>query len=103
MAAIDKILKEAQIEALEEADLMDKQSVRAASDETLIKIQGIGPATIIKLREWSVTEVDDGDAISLRFLLLKNSGERLDVAPGDVIPARFGAARHVETGKARWH
>jgi len=98
----EAFLNAAQVEALQKAGLIDKLSVRRATDEELIKLDGIGPATIIKLRDWCVDEVAEGDAISLRNLALNANGERLDVLPGDVIPARFGAARQVEKGKATW-
>ncbi len=98
----EKFLKSAQVEALQNAGYKDELSIRAASDEELIKLDGIGPATIIKLREWGVIKVEKGDAIAKRFLVLKCGDERLDVRPGDVIPARFGAEEIVESGKATW-
>jgi hypothetical protein len=49
-----------------------------------------------------VIKVEKGDAIAKRFLVLKCDGERLDVRPGDVIPARFGAEEIVGKGKASW-
>lgn len=103
MTEIGEILKEAQVEALEKAGLVDKVSIRAASDEDLIKIDGIGPATVIKLREWGVIEVEKGDAVAKRFLVLKCAGEDpLNVKPGDIIPARYGAEVVVKSGKATW-
>ena len=98
----DKFLKPAQVDALLGSGYANKHSVRTASDEDLIKLSGIGAATVIKLKEWAVGEVSEGDAISKRHLALKANGERLDVAPGDIIPAKFGAEEIVKSGKATW-
>lgn len=98
----EKFLKPAQVKALQNAGFPDKLSIRAASDEELIKLDGIGPATIIKLREWGVIKVEKGDAIAKRFLVLKCGDERLNIRPGDVIPSRFGAEEIVKKGKASW-
>ena len=98
----EKFLNKGQVEALKKAGLVDKISIRAASDEDLIKLDGIGAATVVKLREWGVGDVKEGDAISLRCLVLKREDEVLEVAPGDIIPARFDAARAVEKGQATW-
>ena len=98
----EKFLKKEQVEALQKAGFVDKKAVRAASDEDLVKVAGIGAASVIKLREWAIGKVDAGDAISKRFLALKCGEESLDVRPGDIIPAKFGAERQVEKGKATW-
>lgn len=98
----EAFLNAAQVEALQKAGFIDKVTVRRATDEELIKLNGIGPATIIKLRDWCIGEVAEGDAVSLRCLSLNANGEILDVNPGDIIPAKFGAARQVEKGKASW-
>lgn len=102
MPGYASFLKEEQVAELVKAGLNDKVSIRAASDEDLVKIDGIGAATVLKLREWSIIEVAEGDAVSKRFLVLKDGEDRLDVRPGDVIPARFGAERWVKSGKATW-
>lgn len=97
-----KFLKEEQVTELIKAGYTDKLSIRAASDEELIKVNGVGPATILKLREWGVVEVEKGDAVAKRFLALRDGADSLDVRPGDIIPARFGAERWVKSGKATW-
>ena len=97
-----KFLKEEQVAALVKAGYVDKLSVRAASDEQLVKVEGIGAATVMKLREWGISEVEKGNAIARRFLVLKCGDETLDVRPGDIIPAKFGAKEVVEKGKASW-
>ena len=103
MTDISEILKDEQLEELEKAGLYDKAKIRAASDEELVGVRGIGLATAEKLREWAIPEeMADGDAISKRFLVLKHGAERLDVRPGDLIPAKFGAENCVKSGKATW-
>ena len=97
------LLKEDQVIAMLNAGFESKLSVRAASDEELIKIDGIGAATVIKLREWSVFEVPEGDAISLRHLALNDGTDTpYNVNPGDIIPAHLGAEDQVNAGRAIW-
>lgn len=102
MTEIGEILNEKQLEALKQAGLDNRIAVRAATDEQLVKVNGIGAATVIKLREWSVYDVEEGHAIAKRYLCLKNGKERLDVRPGDSIPPEFGAAEMVDKGMAEW-
>lgn len=45
------ILTEAQLEALAEAGFDSPESISAATDEELDAVQGIGPATVTKIRE----------------------------------------------------
>lgn len=96
------LLRPDQVEALIKAGIKSKEDIRAASDEELVNIKGIGAVSVASLREWSIGGVEKGAAISKRFLVLTNGAERLDVRPGDVIPAEFGAARAVEKGQAYW-
>jgi hypothetical protein len=103
MTEIGEILNEKQLEAMKKAGFADKIAIRAASDEDLIKVEGIGPATIIKLREWGIEEAGAGNAVSRRFLVLKCKGkEALSVRPGEIIPAEYGADEMVEKGLATW-
>ena len=96
------LLKPEQVEAMVKAELMSKEDIRAASDEDLIKIRGVGLAAVQSLRDWSVEDLGKGNAIARRFLVLKDGDDSLDVRPGDVIPARFGAENMVKAGKASW-
>jgi len=100
----EKFLKPAQADALKEARFVDKKSIRAASDEDLVKVNGIGAVAVVKLREWAVPEeLKEGDAISLRCLVFADEdGFPVNILPGDIIPAKFDAARCVEKGQAVW-
>ena len=100
--AYAKLLKPEQVEAMLMVGIESIEDVRAASDEELVKIKGIGLSALNKLREWSSADVGKGNAVARRYLSLKNGEETLDVRPGDIIPARFGAAEQVEKGKASW-
>jgi len=100
--AYSGLLKAEQESALVEEGLLNKEDIRAASDEELIKIKGVGLAAVQKLRDWSVKDLKKGNAIARRYLALKCDGETLDVSPGDEIPARFGAEEAVAKNKATW-
>ena len=103
MTEIGEILNEKQLEEIEKAGLDDKIALRAISDEELVKTPGIGLATAQKLRDWSVFDVPEGDAISLRCLVFADEdGEQITILPGDIIPAKYDAARAVEKGQATW-
>jgi len=102
MTEIGEILNKKQLEAMEKAGFSEKIAIRAASDSQLVAVDGIGAATVVKLREWSIYELPEGDAVAHSCLILKDGDERLQVLPGDIIPARFGAARQVEKGRATW-
>ena len=103
MAEIGSILNQTQIANLASAGIHDKEELRAVSDEILNEIEGIGSATVKKLREWAERpEVKQGDAISLCYLSIREGDKRLNVSPGDVIPAEFDAETRVAQGKARW-
>ena len=102
LPAFAKLLKPEQVDAMLEAELATKEDIRAASDEDLIKVKGIGLATVQALRDWSVEDLEKGNAIARRFLVLRCGDESLDVRPGDIIPAKFGAKEQVERGKASW-
>ena len=96
-------LDKKQVASLEKARIVDKFSVRAASDEQLVKLEGIGAATVIKLREWAVGAVPKGDAIAMRVLVFPDeNGDPVEFLPGDIIPAEYGAEEQVKKGKARW-
>ena len=96
------LLKPEQEKALMDAGLMSKEDVRAASDEDLIKVKSVGLAAVQILRDWSVKDLGKGSAIARRYLALKDGADRLDVSPGDVIPAGFGAQEAVDKGQAAW-
>ena len=97
-----ELLKDEQVEAMLKAGLESKADVRAASDESLMGIKGVGLSALNKLRELSSADVGKGNAIARRYLALNNGEETLDVSPGDIIPAKFGAKEQVEKGKASW-
>lgn len=105
-----EIVNPAQVEALLAEGLESKEDIRALTDEELVKIDGIGAATVTKLREWGIEDVEKGNAIARCFLALKSSNERdengdklrLNVRPGDVIPTEYGAEELVEKGQASW-
>jgi hypothetical protein len=100
--AFAHLLKPEQVEAMVKVGLMDKEDIRSASDEDLIKIKSVGLAAVQILRDWSVEDLKKGTAIARRYLVLKDGKDRLDVSPGDEIPARFGAEEMVAAGKASW-
>ena len=103
MAEIGEILNVGQMQALNNHTIYTKEDVRGQSDEQLLSIEGIGVATVKKLRGVSARpEVVDGDAISLKYLVIRKGDKKLSVSPGDVIPAEFDARTRVEQGKARW-
>ena len=100
--AYAELLKPDQVEGMLKAGIESMEDVRAASDEALIKIKGIGSSALQALREWSSKDIGKGNAIARRYLALNNGKETLDVKPGDIIPEKFGAAEMVEKGKASW-
>ena len=103
MTEIGNILTKATIELLEKLELDDLEKLQAMTDAELRQIQGIGPATIEKIRKVqpepdAVAKDDAAKCVSLRHLVLP--GE-LNIAPGDEIPPEW-ADEMVEKGKARW-
>lgn len=101
-AEFAKMLKPEQVEALIKAGFKNKEKIRAASDEDLVAVKGIGIAAAQVLRDWATGGVKKGDAIATRYLVLKNGAEKLNVVPGQVIPAEFGAEEAVKKGQAYW-
>ena len=103
MAEIGEILNVSQVQALNNHSLYTKEDIREQTDEQLLSIEGIGKAALKKLRE-GIKRLPsiEGDAISLVYMSIRKDGERLNVSPGDVIPAKFDAKTRVEQGKARW-
>jgi len=98
----EKFLKAGQVEALKKAGLVSKKSIRAASDEELVKLNGVGLSTASKLKEWATGEVKEGEAISNSTVVFADkNGDPIEVKPGDVVPAEH-AERMVEKGRARW-
>lgn len=61
------------------------------SDEELLDIQGVGPATLEKIRNAKV--------ISKKFLHL---GGGYNVTPGAEIPPEYDPVQYVERGQAEW-
>ena len=103
MAEIGEILNLEQCQALNSNSIYTREDIREQSDEQLLLIPGIGPAALKKLREIAkLPEKADGDAISFGYMVIRKGEKRLNVAPGDVIPAEFDAKTRVEQGKARW-
>lgn len=75
-------------------DILDEHKIsnpHEVSDEELLKIRGIGPATLEAIR--------DVKAVSVRFIDL---GGGYNVAPGNVIPQEYGPAEYVKKGWAEW-
>lgn len=104
MTQIGDILQSNQIANLSSMGFNTKLDIREASDDELLNVPQIGPATLDALREWAKLPPQKGkEAISRRFLLLKNAdGGRLDVRPGDIIPEEFDPETQVKDGKAEW-
>ena len=103
MTEIGEILSTNQLTELYNQDITDKKAVRGVTDEQLLSIEGIGPAAVGKLREWAKrSAIAEGDAISFGYMVIRKGEETLNVAPGDVIPAKYDAKTRVEQGKARW-
>jgi hypothetical protein len=104
MTEIGEILNnDSLVELLEKLNLASYEAIAETSDEELLQIAGIGPATLKRLRAWeqtppSVKKEDASECIAIRYLVLP--GE-LNIAPGDVIPPEF-ADEQVAKGKARW-
>ena len=100
----EAFLNKPQVEALVKAGFVDKQSIRAASDEDLVGVQGIGAVAVVQLRKWAVPEkLQKGDAISQRCLVFADeNGFAVEILPGEIIPAKYNAARCVEKGQAVW-
>ena len=61
------------------------------TDEELLDIKGIGPATLEKIRDMKV--------VSTKFL---HVGGGYNVAPGDVIPEEYDPVKYVKRGQAEW-
>jgi len=100
---LGEILSNNELASLINLGIQTAEDVRNAEDEKLMEVKGIGPATVSKMRQWAeLPPAQEGEALSTRYMLLKAGGEKLDVAPGDVIPAKFGAEELVKEGKARW-
>ena len=100
--AFARLLKPEQVTALQLAGLFSMEDVRAATDEKLMGVKSVGLAAVQILRDWSSEDIEKGDAVARRYLALIDGKDSLDVSPGDIIPARFGAAEQVEKGKATW-
>ena len=105
MIEIGEILNEKQSELFEQLGLGYAEIV-AMEDADLLSIPGIGPSTIKKIREYVTPEPvvekkDAKGAVSMRYLVIKDGDFRVNIAPGDEIPAKF-AEEQVAQGKARW-
>ena len=106
MTEIGEILNEDVVEMMEKLGLDTPEAVASASDEVLLKISGIGPATLKKLRAWEgkpavVEKKDAKEAVSLYCIVVRDGDKRRTIFPGDVLPPEL-ADRQVQKGRARW-
>jgi len=106
MTEIGEILNDEVVEMMQKLGLDTPQAVASASDEDLLKISGIGPATLKKLRAWEekppvVEKKDAKEAVSLYCIVVRDGDERVTIQPGDVLPVDM-AEKQVEKGRARW-
>lgn len=102
MTEIGEILNDDLVELLEKLGLASMEKIAGCSDEELLAIPGVGPATLKKLRTWKpeskvMEKKDARECVSMRFLAFGD----LNVAPGDIIPPEY-ADEQVAKGKARW-
>lgn len=104
MTKIGEVLQANQISNLSSRGYNTKLDIREASDEELMRVSEIGPASLEKLREWAKLPPKKGkEAVAKRFLLIKNEkGEQLSVRPGDLIPEDFNPEEYVNKRQATW-
>ena len=105
MKRIGDELQSNQIANLASRGYHTKQDIREASDDDLLDVPGIGPATLESLRELVKLPPKKGkQGIAKRFLVLRHNetGKPLGFSPGDVIPEEYDPETQVKQGKAKW-